>query len=60
MAQSVERLILGLSSGLDLGVVSWGLALSSMLGMEPTKKNFFKLKKYILTSRDGKDKTELC
>jgi len=38
MAQSVERLILGLSSGLDLGVVSWGLALSSMLGMEPTKK----------------------
>ena len=36
VAQSVKCLTLDLSSGLDLMVVSWSPALSSMLGMEPT------------------------
>ena len=38
MAQSVEPLILDLSSGLNLGVVSSGPALSSVLGTEPALK----------------------
>ena len=36
MAQSVERLTLDLSSGLDLRVVSSSPALDSVLGMKPT------------------------
>ena len=38
MAQLVKCLTLDFSSGLDLGVVSSGLASGSMLGIEPTKK----------------------
>ena len=36
LAQSVKCLTLDLSSGLDLRVVSWGSALGSALGGEPT------------------------
>ena len=38
MAQLVKCLTLGLRSGLDLGVMSLGPTLGSMLGMKPTLK----------------------
>ena len=37
-AQSVERPTLDLSTGLDLGVVTLGPVLGSVLGVEPTFK----------------------
>ena len=45
MAQPVKRLALDLRSSLDLGVVSSGPALGSMLDEEPTSKNKRKEKK---------------
>lgn len=43
MAQSVEQVTLGLSSGLDLEVVSSSPLLGSALGMKPTLKKKFQL-----------------
>ena len=47
MVQSVKHPILDLSSGLDLRAVHSSPTLGSMLGMEPTQKNFLKKLKII-------------
>ena len=63
MAQSVKRLTLDLSSGLDLWVMSLSPALGSKLGMDPTYKKINRninkvLSKVVVRCKDMKSK--LC